>query len=144
MSKQLREKANQLAARPYTIRIVRDNSISEEPLFLALNPELDGCMAQGKTIEEAEENLDEFRVDYIEHLLEHNLPIPYPATQATITGSVPGNVVNIVGLEAKPTPDFEDVLESAIQPQGREMLSEAWLKTSESYPSEGDSGTDTH
>ena len=126
MNASLREQAKQLAARPYTVKVVRDNSDPEEVLYLALNPELDGCMAQGMSIEEAEENLNEFRVDYIEHLLEHKLPVPYPASQATITGSLRGAVVR--GLKTS-DPEFEDVLMQVIQPSSRATLFEASSRT---------------
>lgn len=100
MNENLREKAKTLAARPYLIRIVRDDSEPEEVLFVALNPELEGCVAQGLSVEEAEANLDEFRIDYIEHLLEHNLPVPDPATTpVTITGNLERGAVIRYKLE---------------------------------------------
>jgi predicted RNase H-like HicB family nuclease len=80
------EKAKALAMRPYTLRLLYDDSVSEDPLYVAVNPELDGCVAEGETVEEAEANLAEFRVEYIEHLLKHGLPIPPPASTATTTG----------------------------------------------------------
>ncbi len=87
MSSEQRLLAQKLASRPYTIRILRDDSIPEKPLYMAVNPELEGCMAQGESIEEAERFLDEFRVDYILHLLEHDLPVPEPAATATMTST---------------------------------------------------------
>ncbi len=76
MSNNIREKAKRLAAQRYTTRIIVDDSEPEQTLYVALHPELEGCVAQGKTIEDARANLNEFRVDYLEHLLEHHLPIP--------------------------------------------------------------------
>ncbi len=87
MTENLREQAAKLAARPYTLRVLRDDSEPEEPLYVALNPELDGCMAQGTTIEEAEISLNAFRIAYIEHLLQHGLPVPEPATMTTSTSA---------------------------------------------------------
>ena len=89
MNNGLRERAKQLAIQPYTIRILADNSVDNEPLYLALNPELEGCVAQGETPEEAVANLNEFRIDYLEHLLEHGLRVPEPASTATITAGTP-------------------------------------------------------
>jgi|GEM_PF-3908773 len=80
MNEQLLEKAKVLASQPYTIQIIQDDSDEDEILYVALNPELDGCLAQGLSVEEAESNLDEFRIEYIAHLLEHNLPVPKPAS----------------------------------------------------------------
>ena len=93
MTQDYREIAKTLAARPYAVRILRDDSDVENPLFLAMNPELEGCMTQGETQEEAERNLEVFRIDYIEHLLENDLPIPYPmvstrTTDTTLAASV--------------------------------------------------------
>lgn len=87
MSENVRAQAARLAARPYTLRVLLDDSVPEEPLYVALNPELDGCMAQGTTIEEAEASLSAFRVDYIEHLLRNNLPVPDPAVMTTSTST---------------------------------------------------------
>lgn len=57
-------------------------------------------MAQGTTVEEAEANLNDFRIDYIEHLLEHNLPVQPPASKVTsITGIVNKDAVVRVSLE---------------------------------------------
>jgi predicted RNase H-like HicB family nuclease len=87
---EFREQAKALAARPYTLRVLHDNSTDGEPLYVALNPELEGCLAQGETIREATTNLSVFRIDYIEHLLAHDLPVPYPETMVTKTSSSPG------------------------------------------------------
>jgi predicted RNase H-like HicB family nuclease len=129
MSNDLRKKAEQLAARPYTVRILRDDSISDEPLFLALNPELEGCMAQGETPEQAEDNLAEFRVDYIEHLLTHNLQVPYPASMASVTGSlVQGRTVTLI-FAPSPSGNIETDLEDSDRLEDNEIMGEASLKT---------------
>jgi len=95
MSENLRQKAKKLAVRPYWVMIRIDASEPDEPLYVALNPELEGCMAQGETVEDAKKNLDEFRVDYIEHLLEHNLPVPAPAGVTASTDSSLGKTTNV-------------------------------------------------
>ena len=48
--------------------------------YLAYHPELYGCMSDGETPEEAEENLSEARAMVREHLREHGVPIPEPIT----------------------------------------------------------------
>jgi predicted RNase H-like HicB family nuclease len=129
MSNDLRKKAEQLAARPYTVRILRDDSISDDPLFLALNPELEGCMAQGETPEQAEDNLAEFRVDYIEHLLKHNLQVPYPSSMASVTGSlVKGRAVTL-SINASSSGSFEDAQDNPNLLEDNEIMGEASLKT---------------
>lgn len=74
----LRTLATKLAQRPYSLIIIRDKTTDGDYMYLARNPELEGCMAQGETPKEAEDYLAEFRVDYIEFLLERGQPIPEP------------------------------------------------------------------
>jgi predicted RNase H-like HicB family nuclease len=85
MATRAHEQARQLAAQLYTEIVFRDQTTDEDYIFVAVTPELEGCMAQGETLREARENLRQFRVNYIEHLLEHNLPVPSPAWIATST-----------------------------------------------------------
>ena len=73
-----RKRAEELANQLYTVVVFLDKTTEAEPIYVALNPELDGCIAQGESVEEAQNNLSEFRVDYIQHLLDHRLPIPDP------------------------------------------------------------------
>jgi predicted RNase H-like HicB family nuclease len=71
-------KAEQQAARNYTTDFERDVLSDGQIVYMARNPELPGCKAQGTTIDEAKANLDQARIDYIYALLEENLPIPAP------------------------------------------------------------------
>jgi predicted RNase H-like HicB family nuclease len=50
----------------------------EDQLFLAEVPELDGCMADGKTYKEALENAEIIIKEWIEVAREHGRPIPKP------------------------------------------------------------------
>jgi predicted RNase H-like HicB family nuclease len=63
----------------------RDRTTENEYVYVAITPELDGCVAQGDTLKEARENLRAFRVDYIEHLLENHLSVPAPAAMVART-----------------------------------------------------------
>jgi predicted RNase H-like HicB family nuclease len=120
MSEGLRQQAEELAARPYSMRLIPDNSIPGESLYLALNPELDGCMAQGRTSKEALDYLDEVRIDHIEHLLEHGLPVPEPASMATTTGPVDYDERSTLVWEVSPSKHtVEGKIESAAQPEDR-------------------------
>src|SRR5690554_2613799 len=78
MYKILRTQVVELAARKYSKFVYRDSTTTEEPIYVACNPELDGCCTQSETVQEARENLNLFRVDYIEHLLQHDISIPEP------------------------------------------------------------------
>lgn len=75
----IENKARKMAQRHYVSLAFRDQTTDGEPIYVALHPELNGCIAQGETMHEALENLNEMRVDYIQHLLEYNLPVPEPA-----------------------------------------------------------------
>jgi predicted RNase H-like HicB family nuclease len=85
----LSKKAQELAQLPYTKIVFRDRvSDGDEYVYIAFHPELDGCMAQGQTLAEAKAFLDEIRLDYIEHLLEHKLAIPAPNRLNTVLVSL--------------------------------------------------------
>src|SRR5438552_5700886 len=63
---------------PYAARISIDEC-GGRPCFVAINPELYGCMAQGNTPREAVDNLKEARRDYIATLLQLGREVPRPA-----------------------------------------------------------------
>ena len=87
-----REEAEKLAMQPYSVTIIQDITDRGEQIFLAINPELDGCMAHGKTSEEAISNLREARVDYIQVCLLSGISIPAPSMYQTIPS---GTVIRI-------------------------------------------------
>lgn len=72
------EEARALAMRPYRFFAFLDQTTDDETIYVATNPELPGCIAQGETMEEAEEILAEVRIDYIAHLLANDLSVPTP------------------------------------------------------------------
>lgn len=78
MDQELRSKAEELAKLPYTIEIVPDSTTDGEPAFAAFVLELEGCIGQGATLEEAEMDVRAAMVDFIESLLEDGLSIPHP------------------------------------------------------------------
>jgi predicted RNase H-like HicB family nuclease len=69
----LYQQARKLAARNYSIAVYRD-----DVACYAEHPELPGCMADGKTPDEAVGNLAAARVDYIYALLEWGIPVEPP------------------------------------------------------------------
>jgi predicted RNase H-like HicB family nuclease len=71
-------KAEELAAQKYTVVFYPDVDSTGKKIFIAKSPELYGCMAEGLTKEEAEDNLMDARVDYIYSLLIDNLTVPEP------------------------------------------------------------------
>lgn len=73
-------RAREMAAQPYSVVVVRDiDTTGAVPLYVAYHPELVGCMAQGYTPDEAKASLNDARIDYIEHFLDHGLDVPGPA-----------------------------------------------------------------
>ncbi len=87
MNQNLREKAERTAELPYSVEVALDETTEGQPVYVARIPELEGCMGQGETIEQAVANLHEAKIDYIESLLEDGLSIPEPALLATTTSS---------------------------------------------------------
>lgn len=83
MNKQQLEQARALALRNYTTILSSEKLNDDTAMFLARNPELEGCMAQGETPEAAQSNLLEARIDYIYFLLEDGLPVPDPTHEVT-------------------------------------------------------------
>lgn len=67
---------------PYEVEVGPDEC-DDQPCYMALHPELYGCMAQGDTPEEALSNLKAAREDYITALLEEGVEVPLPKNIAT-------------------------------------------------------------
>ena len=87
MNTNLAEKASRIAARPYSVLILHDETTTERPIFVAKITELQGCIAQGFTMEEALHNLRHAATDYIYSLLEDGLPVPAPSIPITAVSS---------------------------------------------------------
>ena len=92
----LMDTARQLASRPYIAIVILDETTDGDPIYIATNPEIEGLIVQGETVEEARRNLDETRVEFILDLLEDGLDIPEPRK---IHGtSIPGSIDRLVIL----------------------------------------------
>lgn len=102
--KKIRKKAEELATMPYYINIIADK-VDDEILYVAMNPELEGCLAQGFNPQEAVDNLNEVRIDYIQHLLEHNISIPEPnhdsGYKLYVEAEGPGVTISSVAFDLK-------------------------------------------
>lgn len=122
MANDIEKRAEELAARQYTEVAFRDKTTTGGYIYMAITPELDGCMAQGETMREAKENLRLFRIDYIQHLLENDLPVPDPAWMATET--VDDSIVLRIDEQRR---SFEEVLGEASLPTDRKLLYKAQL-----------------
>ena len=130
MDKALFEKAKMLAEKNYLLSVFEDALPSGEKIYMAKNPELAGCMAQGMSIEEAIDNLAEARLDYIYDSLEDGIPIPEPAMQpiprviGTTTTTSPGQTLIVASI-----PFREKTLEDSELVSSRMPLYEAWVST---------------
>ena len=105
------ERAIELAKQGFMTELLRDETTDGDYIYLARNPELEGCMAQGLTPEEALANLEAVRIEHIEHLIEFNLPIPQPTRSLTTIKEKVGikNISRIafVGYEGYFSPDVQ-------------------------------------
>jgi antitoxin HicB len=72
------DEATRLANQPYTTIVFRDMTTDGEYGYVAINPQLPGCVSDGDTPEEAIDNLLDARILYIETSLEDGLSIPKP------------------------------------------------------------------
>jgi antitoxin HicB len=73
------EEIRKLSDRKYQTVIKLEEATDGSYCYIAYHPELPGCMSQGNTPQEAEENLREATQMVIEHLVSNNLPVPDPA-----------------------------------------------------------------
>lgn len=83
-------KAGVLSARPYKVEFEWDELSDGSPVVVAIHPELPGCMAQGDTEEEALQELEEARQEYIHIRLMKDRPVPEPenARRLVVTGQL--------------------------------------------------------
>lgn len=94
MIKKIEERARQLAQLYWSVDVIHD-SLSEDFPFAASIRELDGCIAQGVSRDDALMNLEDAKFDYLYSLLEDNLPIPSPIEPcATSTSSGPSYTIS--------------------------------------------------
>jgi antitoxin HicB len=68
---------NELIRQPYSIII----QPGDDECFYAKVEELEGCFAEGNTVQEAWENIHETMKDWMEFALEKNITIPLPKTE---------------------------------------------------------------
>ena len=119
MNDKLWDEACKFAANPYDVEIERDTLSDGQTVYLARNPELPGCKAQGMSEDEAKKNLDEARVDYIYALLEEGLPVPEAAPYQSVTGVMGGvEPTEPYMFSGRPASDVDE----AAQPDDRERL----------------------
>jgi predicted RNase H-like HicB family nuclease len=125
MDENLLKQAKELAARNYRLSVFVDKLSNGQTIYMAKNPELKGCMAQGATIEEAIKNLDDARVDYIYDSLENCVAVPEPALLVAQTSfTIDPEQTNIIE-----TYSFENTREVIKQSTHSKQPFEAWIGT---------------
>jgi len=87
MPPELIEKASRIATLPYLIRILEDETTAGHSVYVASIQELEGCMAQGATMEEALLNLRGAAIDFIASMLEDGVPVPPPSIPVTASST---------------------------------------------------------
>ena len=128
MDKNILQQAEKLAERNYTILMSVDKLSNGKEIFMAKNPELFGCMAQGASRKEAVENLNKARVDYIYDSIVNGVPLPDPAPIAVQTVDA-SYFIGPEQFTIEIKKSVEDRLQDAIQPKNRQPLFEASLRT---------------
>lgn len=123
MTNEIEDRAKSLASQPYTVEVMKDKTTAGEDVFLARNPQLYGCMAQGATVEEAIVNLADARLDYIEDLLEDGDPVPAVAPPSIYTSGETATVLLIdETVRGKLEGGFLGDLDRVVQPTTRESI----------------------
>ena len=123
MKSELEDKAKYLASQPYAVEILKDKTTAGDDIFLARNPDLKGCMAQGITMQEALANLADARLDYIESLLEDGEPIPEVVSPSVYTSGETEDVFIInETIKVKSEVAFLTDLDRVVQPVTREAI----------------------
>jgi predicted RNase H-like HicB family nuclease len=102
MSQNYLEIAQKLAARPYFILKSKDETTDGQPIFIARTLEIEDCIGQGSTPDEAEQDLRAALVDYIESLLEDGMFVPEPVRLMRTAGTGASTVVNLSNREMQP------------------------------------------
>jgi predicted RNase H-like HicB family nuclease len=124
MSDGLWVKAEELAKRGYSTEFEVDVMPDEMFVYMARNPELPGCKAQGDSVDEAQANLDEVRIDYINALLEENIPVPEPRNLSSNTNmrhELESATVRTFSFDEDETEqaEMDTILDKVIQPNYR-------------------------
>ena len=78
INNELWETAEKLADRNYAVEIFEDTLSDGQTAYLASNPELNGCMAQGDSEAEARHELRLARINFIYFRLVDGKSIPSP------------------------------------------------------------------
>lgn len=57
-------------------------------VYVAEIPDLPGCMSHGATVDEARQNLEDAKREYLAALQERGLPVPAPSSEPAVTSVI--------------------------------------------------------
>lgn len=111
MGTNLREQAMNLADRPYAIEVLPDETTDGQPAFIARVVDLPGCLGSGLTEPDAIQDARLAMVDFIESLLEDDMPVPVPFALLPVSHSTgsPSTPVHHV-IRASSLPPHQETL----------------------------------
>jgi predicted RNase H-like HicB family nuclease len=116
MKSETRQKAIELAKRPYRFQVMQDETTEGQPMYAARVVELEGCIGSGATPEDALKDAYKAMVDYIESLLEDDMRVPEPFDLLPVSFSSAGVVQPQSQVETREmgpkTPDVVDTEKS--------------------------------
>lgn len=110
MNEEVFRHAEKLAELPHQIHYFLDETTDGEPWFVAIVPELPGCISDGETIEEAHKNIRDAKADFIYLLLRDGLDVPKPKMLGGDTR------VNMLGVMASDSAGKEPVQGQIVYP----------------------------
>lgn len=117
MNMNLFQLAKKLAMRPYLVMTAKSETTDGQPTFNARTLEIEGCIGQGDTPEQAVQDLRDALVDYIESLLEDGLDIPEPVQLVRTEGTGISTTVTLSNRL-----ENYDVQQKRVQAQGSYVL----------------------
>jgi len=112
-----------LAALQYRSEIRPELQPDGTVVYLAECPELPGCMSHGATVEEARQNLEDAKAEYLAALQERGLEIPSPSA-APVVGAVTWVVLTPAAPE-RVEARIEEMPTAVVQPLGWQGHGEA-------------------
>ncbi|MBL8117851.1 MAG: type II toxin-antitoxin system HicB family antitoxin [Anaerolineae bacterium] len=118
MNPKLLAMAEHLATQHYTIKISEDELSNGETVVLLEVVELPGCMAHGKTEEEAKHELREAMIEFIYFLLEDGLEVPKPIMLQTVTGATSSAI--FTQDQQNSSREFDELLDDVSKPTNRQ------------------------
>ena len=85
---------------PYVV--FQDSYGDGNTCYVAMHPDLDGCMSHGDTIDQAISSLEDARAEYLKALIETKQEIPEPSEIGSVTTSFSTIPTDIISFNSEP------------------------------------------